>query len=235
MVLPVSPPSFDVSHGINIETINIHTLGDVSLPGYSSSSSIRVDCMFPSKAYPFNQPKTNLDPYSYIKRLEAWCDNHTILRFIISYTSINMEVIISDISYGEKDGSGDVYATINLREYKKLSAVQTSKTGNKSRSTEKEKTSVSSENYVIKKGDTLSAICRKYYGEASLYLKLAVYNNIKNPNIIFEGTKIKLPNKNQLSIKAKSQLPIIKPSQLPITKPSQLTIINPLQHQHEIM
>ncbi len=33
LVLPVTPESFQVSHGINIETINIHTLGDVAVAG----------------------------------------------------------------------------------------------------------------------------------------------------------------------------------------------------------
>lgn len=211
MVLPVTPPSFDVSHGINIETINIHKLGDVILPGYGTLSSIRVDCMFPSKKYSFNQPKTNLDPYTYTKKFRAWCDNHTVLRFIISDTSINVQVLISDITYGEKDGSGDVYATINLREYRKLSIVQTNKTGNKSRAAEK--STPGTGGYVIKQGDTLNSICRKYYGNTSLSSKLASYNNIKNPNLIYAGTKITLPDKNLLQVKSQPNLPIIKPSQ----------------------
>ncbi len=196
MILPVTPPSFEVSHGINIETINIHTLGDVILPGYGTLSAIRIDCMFPSKKYPFNQPGTKIDPYGYIKKLETWCDSRAILRFIVSDTGVNVQVIISDISYGEKDGSGDVYATINLREYRKLMAVQTNKTGNKTRVTEK--TSPGIENYVIKSGDTLGAICRKYYGKASLSTKLATYNSIKNPNLIYAGKTLKLPDKSLL-------------------------------------
>lgn len=196
MTLPVTPPNFEVSHGINIETINIHKLGDVILPGYGTLSTIRVDCMFPSKKYHYNQPKTNLDPYSYTKKFRDWCDNHTVLRFIISDTSVNVQILISDITYGEKDGSGDVYATINLREYRKLSIVQTNKTGNKSRTAEKNTPGTKS--YVIKKGDTLSAICRKHYGESSLYSKLAIYNNIKNSDLIYAGKKLKLPDKNLL-------------------------------------
>lgn len=196
MVLPVTPPSFDVSHGINIETINIHTLGDVILPGYGTLSAIRIDCMFPAKKYPFIQPKTNLDPYSYIKKLKTWCEKHVVMRFIISNTPVNIQVLISDITYGEKDGSGDVYSTINLREYRQLSVVQTNNTGNKSRVTDKN--APGTESYVIKQGDTLSSICRKYYGNASLYSKLASYNNIKNPNLIYAGNKLKLPSKNLL-------------------------------------
>lgn len=195
-VLPVTPPSFQVSHGINIETINIHTLGDVILPGYGTLPTMRIDFMFPSKKYSFNQPKTKLDPYEYVKKIETWCDNHTVLRFVVSNTTVNIPVIITDITYGEKDGTGDVYTTVNLREYKKISVVQTNKTGNKSRGGKKTTTGAGS--YVIKRGDTLSAICRKYYGNASLYQKLATYNGIKNPNLIYEGNTLKLPDRDSL-------------------------------------
>ena len=196
LVLPVTPPSFQVSHGINIETINMHTLGDVILPGYGTLPTIQLDCVLPSKKYQFNQPKAKVDPYGYIKKLKAWCDNHTILRFVVSNTSINIQVIITDITYGEKDGTRDVYASINLREYRKISVVQTNKTGNKSRN--EKKSTAGTEIYVIKRGDTLSAICRKYYGDASLYPKLATYNGIKNEDIIYAGDTLKIPSKDLL-------------------------------------
>lgn len=197
MVLPVTPPSFDISYGINVETINIHTLGDMVLPGYSTLPTIKVVCMFPAKKYSFNQPGTRIDPYGYyINKLKKWCGNHTILRFVVSDTSVNEQVIITDISYGEKDGTGDVYATITLSGYKNLSAVQKDKTGNRSRSTDKGKSSMV--NYIIKPGDTMWAICRKYYGSASYCKKLAAYNDIKNVNLIYAGKTLEIPDKDLL-------------------------------------
>lgn len=44
--------------------------------------------------------------------------------------------------------------------------------------------------YTVKKGDTLSSIASKY---KTSYQVLATYNNIKNPNIIYEGQVIKIP------------------------------------------
>lgn len=44
--------------------------------------------------------------------------------------------------------------------------------------------------YTIKEGDTLSGIASKY---GTTYQKLAEYNNIKDPNIIYVGQKIKIP------------------------------------------
>ncbi len=188
LVLPVTPPTFEVSHGIKIEIINIHSVGDVALPGYGTLSKVKIDCMFPAKRYPFNLSKSHIDPYSYVKKFETWCTNHTLLRFIISGTPVNLPTIISDIVYGERDGSGDVYATISLQEYRLL--------GNNSRSAEKPTTAV--HNYVIKSGDTLSSICRKQYGDASLNKKLAVYNGIKNVNLIYAGKALMIPDKKLL-------------------------------------
>lgn len=44
--------------------------------------------------------------------------------------------------------------------------------------------------YTVKRGDTLSAIARKYN---TTYQKLAAYNGIANPNLIHVGQKIKIP------------------------------------------
>lgn len=45
--------------------------------------------------------------------------------------------------------------------------------------------------YVVKSGDTLSAIASKY---GTTHQKLATYNNISNPNVIHVGQQIKIPS-----------------------------------------
>ncbi len=39
--LPVTPENFSIDHGIRMETINIHTLGDVNIAGYTTLASIK--------------------------------------------------------------------------------------------------------------------------------------------------------------------------------------------------
>lgn len=192
LVMPVTPPSFEVSHGINIETVNIHMLGEVVMAGYGTLPTFKIDCLFPVRKYPFSQPKTVLAPYDYVTKIEEWCDKHTVLRFIVSDTMVNAPVLISEIVYGERDGTGDVYATISMRKHLELKTVQISDTGNNTRSTET--SSLKAEAYIIEDGDTLSAICRKFYGDASLYNKLASHNNISNPNLIYAGNVLEIPD-----------------------------------------
>jgi len=51
------------------------------------------------------------------------------------------------------------------------------------------------EYYIIQKGDTLSAIAKKQYGNANDYPKIFEANRevIKDPNLIFPGQKIRIP------------------------------------------
>jgi nucleoid-associated protein YgaU len=51
------------------------------------------------------------------------------------------------------------------------------------------------EYYLIKKGDTLSAIAKQFYGKANEYPKIFEANRevIKDPNLIFPGQKIRIP------------------------------------------
>jgi LysM repeat protein len=197
LVLPVTPESFEVSHGISIETVNIHTLGDVAVAGYETLPSFQISCIFPARDYPFNQPSANTaDPYGYVRKFEDWCDSRTVLRFIVSGTMVNVPVLISEITYGEKDGTGDVYAAVGMRKYRQLSAARTDKTGNGARSAEAPAKDTGT--YRIEPGDTLYAICRKKYGDPTLCAKLANYNNIPNPNLIRAGAVLTIPDKSLL-------------------------------------
>lgn len=52
------------------------------------------------------------------------------------------------------------------------------------------------EYYLIQSGDTLSKIAQRYYGDASAYPKIFEANRevIEDPNKIFPGQKIRIPN-----------------------------------------
>lgn len=201
MIMPVTPESFQVSHGINIETINIHTLGDVAIAGYPTLATIKLDLLFPAQNYPFANFSSLQNPYNYIDLFQKYIDNRANLRFVVSGTLVNIAVKAENIDYGEKDGTNDVYATLTLHERRELKAVtkqSTSKTENLSRSLSSGRATMATQSYTIKRGDTLSAICRKYYGSSYVYKKLAVFNGIKNPNLIYPGHTIKIPPKSQL-------------------------------------
>jgi nucleoid-associated protein YgaU len=51
------------------------------------------------------------------------------------------------------------------------------------------------EYYVIQKGDSLSAVAKRYYGNARDYPRIFDANRevIKNPDLIYPGQKIRIP------------------------------------------
>ena len=48
----------------------------------------------------------------------------------------------------------------------------------------------------VHKGDTLSAISRKITGHGMYYPQILLFNSIKNPNLIYAGTTLKVPVSN---------------------------------------
>lgn len=56
------------------------------------------------------------------------------------------------------------------------------------------KVAAKAKTYTVKKGDTLWAIAKSYYGDGSKYTKIATANKLKNPNVIHVGQKLTIPN-----------------------------------------
>lgn len=49
--------------------------------------------------------------------------------------------------------------------------------------------------YTVQRGDTLWGIAEKYLGNGTKYTQIASENHIKNPNLIYPGQRIKIPEK----------------------------------------
>lgn len=196
IAMPVAPAEYSVSNGMRIESINLYGVGDINLAGRPLPDNIKLTVMFPSKKYPFLNSGARTNPDYYINYFKKWVKNKTVVRYIVSGTKVNKPVLIEDFTYGEKDGTNDVYADITLREYKELKKVSVSVKKNKSRP--KATTSQATRKHKVIRGDTLWAISRKYYGDATLCWKLAKYNKIKNANLIYVGQTITIPEVTKL-------------------------------------
>jgi LysM repeat protein len=49
------------------------------------------------------------------------------------------------------------------------------------------------QSYTVQRGDTLSAIAKRFYGHASEYRRIAEANNIANPDLIHPGQQLVIP------------------------------------------
>lgn len=191
VVLPVTPPTFEVTSGRAIQAVNIHELGDVNLPGNAKLANIKISGFFPAQAYPFAWHFT--DPYSLVAVFATWSAAGEVVRFLIPGTAVNLPVLIEDITYGEQDGSNDVYYTLSLSEYRYLE-VSIPEDGTPTASRAVDSPPMTASSYTVVKGDTLASIARKFYGDSGLAYKLATANGIKNPNLIKVGQVLTIPD-----------------------------------------
>jgi hypothetical protein len=114
---PVTPGSYKVDTSQNNTTININGVGDINMMGKRGLNSISFDSFFPAQSYSFVEGLAD-DPYNYVDRVLAMKDAGKSARLVISGTNISTPVTIERFSYSEKDGSGDVYFSIELKEYR---------------------------------------------------------------------------------------------------------------------
>lgn len=202
VVLPVTPQQFVIDRGVNVETVNLTGFGDVHLAGDRTLFTEPLEFMLPVQDYPFSDATAVLDPYYYINFFELTGDNKQVCRFIVSDSPTQCEVLLENLQYRQQEGVGDYYCTLTLRRHRQPNpvrlvgddqqAAQVTAVTTPVRATDTP-AQAAVQSHTVQRGDTLSGICRKYYGNANLYPKLAAYNNIKNPDLIYDGSILKIP------------------------------------------
>ncbi|MEW8957782.1 MAG: hypothetical protein AB2448_01525 [Moorella sp. (in: firmicutes)] len=115
--IPVIPEEFQVESPFNNETYTTISQGDIKLIGLRGLKSISWQSFFPAKEYPFNRDNT-YKAWEYVRVLEEFRDRRLPVRLVIPEAEINMAATIDEFNYGLKDGSGDVYYSITLSEFK---------------------------------------------------------------------------------------------------------------------
>ena len=189
--LPVPPNEFEVQTGLKNTVVNVNDSGDINLIGKRELDAISLSSFFPAQEYPFCQYRSFPPPYDCVQKFKSWMRSQKPIRLIITGTDINHAMAIESFKYGEKDGSGDVYFNLELKEYRFLNieavnAATASDIGEvqmRQRPTEKEAPT----SYTVKPGDTLWAIAKKVYGDGSKWSELAKKNGIKDPRKLWVG------------------------------------------------
>lgn len=125
--LPVLPSSFEVVVGNMNTRVNINEIGNINLIGKSDLKEITIESFFPAQEYYFVEYNGFPSPYSCVEMIEGWRKSGKPIRLIITETNINLPMAIENFSYREKDGTGDVYYSLELAEYVFVGVKQDSK------------------------------------------------------------------------------------------------------------
>lgn len=196
--LPVTPPGYDWVRSTLYETVHIDQLGTINYPAGKKPHSAVLECLLPAHHYSFMVPGAVADPRHYLDQFERWRRDATVLRYVVSGTDINEPVRIQEIKQGEDDGTNDVTATLALLEYLAPEVAVSNSDTFSGAGRESGCAINTAVTYVVRAGDTLSSIARRYYGDASLYWRLAAANGIKNANLIWVGQVLTIPVKGDL-------------------------------------
>lgn len=195
LTMPVTPSSYPMAAGRVVERLDMAETGQIALPGLLSLLNEPLEVMLPAQLYPFCTAGAVADPDYYLELLTDWSREGYVCRYIVAGTAINIPVLLGPVEYEERDGANDVYAKISLYEYRYLEEVQVEQaTQNSSRPAETAGLPTMADSYTVVKGDSLWAICKKFYGDGSLAYKLATANELSNPNLIYPGQVLALPD-----------------------------------------
>lgn len=198
LTMPVTPKSYPVASGRAVERLDMAQTGQIALPGLKELFAEVLEVMLPAQLYPFCTAGAVANPSYYLELLTAWSAAGDVCRYIVVGAGVNYPVLLGVTTWEEHDGSNDVYAKIPLYEYRYLEEVVVETTQNSSRPTESSNQTAAAGSYTVVKGDSLWAICKKFYGDGSLAYKLAAANGIENPNLIYPGQVLILPELGDL-------------------------------------
>jgi len=118
--LPVPPSSYSLKLGNNNSVVNVESVGEVNILGDSKLSEISFESFFPARKYYFCAYSDIPTPFECVAQIEIFRKSKKPIRVILTGTDINDLFSIETFEYGERDGTGDIYFTLALKQYKVL-------------------------------------------------------------------------------------------------------------------
>lgn len=115
--LPIVPSEFKLSSPYGNETYETINQGEIKLIGKRNLKSITIESFFPKNHYTFSRDRS-YSGWEYVHKIETWRDREIPVRLIITETPLNAAWTIDSFEYGVQDGSGDIYYTLTLSEFK---------------------------------------------------------------------------------------------------------------------
>ena len=194
MRLPVLPSTVEAGSTSNNTTIDINGRGEVMLLGNEDLRTMTIESFFPNQDYTFVEQF--LKPWDFVSKILDWKASKKPIRLIVTGTVLNTEMGIENFNYGEMDGSGDVYYTLDLKDYRRLKVRTIAKVTKKEELKRPVPPKPKQKTYVVKKGDNLWNISKSFYGNGNQWRK--IYNANKkvigsNPNLIYPKQRYVIP------------------------------------------
>lgn len=220
MLLPLAPGKMDIKIKNQNKTLNLINEGEVNMLKKAGLTEISFDLLLPNRPYPFAQYKDGFKAAgSYLEELEKLKTSQKPFKFKVIRKfpdgkllfPTNMKVSLEDYTITEdaKDGF-DVVVSVKLKQYRdfgtksvKIKVIKAKKAKAKPKVTKvkKARQTINAPKpkknfvYVVRSGDCLWKIAKRYYGNGGAWPKIfnANRSKISNPNLIYPGQRFVIP------------------------------------------
>ena len=207
LVLPIPPSKIDTKIKGNTKTINLINDVDINVLRFPGLTEYSFDARLSYTKYRFSL--NDLKPDVFLDKFEELMATKKPCRLMIKRTSydgsekhfeVDKKVSLEDYTIKEdaKDGL-DIVVTLKFKIYRDYSTTIVEILEDKTAVIENQRNADSApelKTYTVVKGDCLWNIAKKYLGDGRRYTEIYELNKdiIKNPNRIYVGQVLKMPN-----------------------------------------
>lgn len=216
VLLPVPPDKLQIKINGSNKTLTLINEGEVNILKSAKLTDIEFEAEIPQVRYPYAKYKSGFQTAKYfLGQFESMKQQKTPVSFIVIRRTpggkrlfdTSMKVSLEDYTLTESAKNGfDVKVKFSLKQYRyygiKTVTIQEAASAEAAPGAEVESTRETkdlpqtSQTYTVKKGDSLWAIARKFYGNGALYTKIYSENQGViggNPNLIYPGQVLTIP------------------------------------------
>lgn len=206
--IPVLPSEYKVQSSQNNQSENIVGIGEVLLKGKRNLITVSFSSFFPLRRNSSYCRKGRiLKPLQYVNAIERMKQLGAV-KLVITGSPIRMDCTIESFEWGESDGTGDIFYTISFKEYRNISASKStvsqdssgggenaSQVAGANRESARTEPKVNMQEYIVKKGDTLTSIAKRLTGSSNWKAIYSANRSVigGNPNRIKTGQKLIIP------------------------------------------
>ena len=215
MLLPITPSKLSLKVKNTNKTVTLINEGEVNIIKTKGLREFSFEFLLPFTDYSFAAVSRAKKQKHYLDKLNQLKINKRPFQFVVKRPKgfkTNIKVTLEDLNITEDAQEGrDIKVSVTLKEYrhygtKKVVFVQLpAPAAGETKQEEKKEEAKITENrdastaqkpktHIVKRGDTLWGLAKRYYGNGSLYPKIVSANpKIKNPNLIIDGWELVIP------------------------------------------